>query len=120
MKINQIPEVDPGSYPGKLVAVAETIHEQYGPGLRWDFELDIGGIVSRTTKPDASNSNTCGAFCQMVSGLPLDEAIQSDTEDWVGVCGEILVENSPSGNGVRVARFTRAPEQPRNPADTSF
>ena len=124
MKIPHAPEVEPGSYHGKLVHVAETTHEEYGPGARWEFEIDEGeyarAIVSRTTKRVASKRNTCGAFCKMVAGVPIETAIQHDTEHWLGVCGTIVVESSPSGDGVRVARFVRDPHQPTDNADIPF
>ena len=124
MKISQVPEIEPGTYHGKFVRVAETTHDEYGPGARWDFEIDegpyAGAIVSRTTKPVASNRNTCGAFCEMVAALPVEAAIQHDTDNWVGVRGTVVVERSPSSDAVRVAQFTRDPDQPSDNADMPF
>ncbi len=115
MRINHVAEIEPGTYHGKLLRVVGTSHEEYGPGLRWDFEIDdgehVGAVVSRTTKPVASKRNTCGAFCKMLSGLPIETAIEHDTDDWERVSGSIVIERSPSGEGIRVARFARDPSQ---------
>jgi hypothetical protein len=44
----------------------------------------------------------------MVSGMPLSIAIEQDTDEWSGQPGTIVVERSPSGETIRVARFIRA------------
>lgn len=124
MKINHLAEIEPGTYRGKHLRVVETSHDEYGPGLRWDFEIDEGGhvgaLVSRTTKSVASKRNTCGAFCEMLSGLPIEIAIERDTDEWQGVCGSIVIERSPSGEGVRVAQFVRDSSQPGCDPSTPF
>jgi hypothetical protein len=121
MKMNLVQNVEPGTYHGSFEGVAITSHEEYGPGVRWNFRIDEGGaLVSRTTKGEASPRNTCGKFWEMVSGLPLEDAITHDSDEWIGHTGEIVVENSPSGDGVRVAQFTKHPGQPSNNTDAPF
>ena len=111
MKMKRVLQTEPGTYQGSFAGVTETSHSDYGSGVRWDFQIDegkySGAIVSRTTKDVASTSNTCGKFWEMVSGLSLEAAIKCDTDEWVGDAGTIVVERSPSGDSVRVARFER-------------
>ena len=111
MKIRILPKVEPGAYQGKFLGTTETSHDDYGDGARWDFEIVdgkyAGATVSRTTKTVASGQNSCGAFCEMVSGLPLEAAAEHDIDEWSGQLGTIVVEPSPAGDGVRVASFSR-------------
>ena len=104
-------DVPIGSYYAFLCDVVETTHEEYGPGLRWDFEIDRGRyrrtIVSRTTKLEPTNRNSCGKFLSAVSGLPAEEAAQHDTDDFLETLGMIVVEQSPGSKGVRVGAFVR-------------
>ena len=107
MKMTLFQDVEPGTYPGTFDGVSKTSHPEFGDGVRWDFHVGKGKTVCRTTTLVASNGNTCGRFWQMVSGLPLEEAIKHDTDDWVGVPGTVVVERSPSGGTTRVAKFVR-------------
>ena len=111
MRMKTRPGVRPGTYHGFFSDAAPTSHDDYGPGIRWDFQIDegtcAGATVSRTTKDIASPANTCGKFWQMVSGLDFEAAAQCDTEEWTGATGTIEVEQSPSGDSVRVATFIR-------------
>ena len=111
MKMSLLPNVEPGRYHGTFAGVTETSHPEYGPGARWDFEIDdgehAGATVCRTTKTVASKSNTCGNFWEMVSAMPLDDAINRDTDEWVGTPGTIVVERSPAGDSMRVVEFLR-------------
>ena len=76
--------------------------------------------MSRTTKDEASVNNACGKFWTMISGLSLEDAITHDTDEWIGDGGMIVVEDSPSGEGVRVAQFIRDPKQARAVGDSTF
>ena len=110
MKMTIAPQVTPGTYDATFEGVSQTSHKEYGSGARWDFRIHggdySGSIVCRTTKDVASKNNSCGKFCETVSGLSLEDAIKEDSDDWLGVAGTIVVEQIPSGS-VRVARFER-------------
>ena len=114
MKIPLLPTVEPGTYHARLLGVTETQHDEYGPGARWDFEIDqgehAGTTVSRTTQHVATQQNACGRFCEMVSGLPLKAAVKHSSDQWNGSSGRIVVESSPTGDGVRVKSFSRDEE----------
>ncbi len=111
MKMGFVTQIKPGTYHGTFAAVTRSLHQDYGEGARWDFRIDQGesggAIVSRTTKDVASKKNTCGQFWKMVSGLSFEAAIKHDTDEWLGVPGAIVVEKAPSGDSVRVVKFTR-------------
>ena len=115
MKMDFAPQVPAGMYPGSFDGVEETNHEEYGEGARWDFVIEGGeydGVtVSRTTKAKATKKNSCGKFFMAVSGLPLDEAVAHDTDDFVGAGGNVIVEDSPSGESTRVVTFVRDKQQ---------
>ena len=111
MKMQTHTTVPPGTYHGVFAGLADTEHQDYGPGLQWRFEIDqgefAGKTVCRTTGFAATNSNKCGTFWEMVSGLSLLEAKEHDSDEWLGDSGTIGVEQSVSSASVRVARFTR-------------
>ena len=111
MRMQLYTQIEPGTYRGHFKGVTQTLHEEYGDGVRWDFTINdknMGEVsVSRTTKAVASNRNSCGKFLEMVSGLILKAAINHNTDEWLGTAGTILVESAPSGDGVRVAQFIR-------------
>ena len=111
MKMRTQTRVPPGTYHGTFAGLADTEHQEYGPGLQWMFEIDqgefAGKTVRRTTDSVATKTNLCGSFWEMVSGLPFQEAKEHDSDDWLGHTGTIVVERSPSGDGVRVGQFTR-------------
>ena len=115
MKMGLLLQVPPGTYHATFADVTKSSHEEYGPGVRWDFRLDndngdySGVIVCRTTKDIASENNSCGKFLEMVSGMSLVDAVQYDTSEWLDVGGSVIVEKAPSGDGVRVAEFVRDP-----------
>lgn len=105
MRINGKKQVEPGSYPGEFREVQDSFHDEYGAGLRWVFCISNGEIISRITQPTASAKNSCGQFLEMVSGLPIHEAMKHDTNEWSGQPGTIVVE--AAGENVRVAKFIR-------------
>lgn len=112
MKMSLTKRVKPGKYAAAFLGVHESHHEEYGSGARWEFRIEegefAGTVLSRTTKELASPKNTCGKFLEMVAGMPLEEAVQHDTDAWSGQPGVIIVEASPSGDTLRVAEFIRA------------
>lgn len=111
MKMQTQTAVPPGTYHGVFAGLVNTEHPDYGPGLQWLFEIDQGEFsgktVRRTTDCVAKKTNKCGTFWEMVSGLPFEEAKEHDSDEWLGDAGTIVVERAPSGDGVRVARYTR-------------
>lgn len=108
MKLSFPKQVKPGEYEGKFVGLSETSHPEYGAGVRFDFRIDkTGAVVSRTTQRAPTLTNTCGRFLEYVSGLPLSDAVEGDTDDWIGAQGIIVVEASPAGESVRVTNFIR-------------
>ena len=111
MKMSFATQIPPGRHKAEFVDVTPTDHPEYGPGLRWDFRITdgkhAGVIVSRTTNDVATANNSCGKFFAMVMGLDLKDAAQADTDEAIGCVGKVAVERAPSGNGIRVAKFTR-------------
>jgi len=111
MKMTRGTNVPPGKYRATFKDARETTHAKYGPGACWTFVLGdgehAGATVCRTTKTVATKSNTCGRFWEMVSGLPLDDAIKYDTDEWVNTPGMIVLEDAPEGDSMRVVEFVR-------------
>jgi hypothetical protein len=111
MKMGFVDHLTPGSYQATFDGVEPTLHDDYGSGVRWKFRIDegehAGVLVGRTTKDVATAKNSCGRFLAMVAGCSVHEAAEHDTDDLVGVSGTIVVEQSPSGQGVRVGEFVR-------------
>jgi len=110
MRIHLLPIVEPGTYHGRFLGAKQAYHDEFGAGIRWDWKIDqgeyAGATVSRTTQDVASAKNACGQFLELVSGLTLDSAVMYDTDEWIGQTGAVVVEASPTGEGVRVASFT--------------
>ena len=111
MRMQMYTQIKPGRYPGRFRDVTDSLHEEYGEGVRWNFDISDkthGEIpVSRVTKAIASHKNSCGKFWEMVSGLSLEAAIEHDTEEWSNTAGIVILEEMPIGDGVRVAQFIR-------------
>src|SRR5262245_37232608 len=108
-----------GSYRARFVGVTETKHDEYGPGLCWEFEIASGTWkgerVFRTTKSPATNKNGSGKFLSSLTGLPLDQASAVDTDSLRGT--PCLVNVAASDNGsTRVESFIL--EQPPEATET--
>jgi len=92
--------VPPGSYHGKFLGVEPVEPNQYGPGLRWSFEIASGpqtGIkVARTTGAAPTLKNACGRLLMAVSSKnTVGETV--DLTPFVGKLFLIIVTQRPEG-----------------------
>jgi len=64
--------VPAGSYVAKFLGIEATEPNQYGPGIRWQFEVvagpHVGTKISRTTGVKPTPKNQCGKMLIAVSG----------------------------------------------------
>ncbi|MBY0461006.1 MAG: hypothetical protein K2V38_27105 [Gemmataceae bacterium] len=92
--------VPPASYNAKFVGVESAEANQYGPGLRWVFEI-VGGShagtrVSRMTGAMPTLKNACGKLLMSVSGKnSVGETI--DLSQYAGKVYLIIVAPRPEG-----------------------
>lgn len=92
--------VPPNSYLAKFVGVEQVEANQYGPGLRWVFEIVAGpqsGIkVSRMTGAAPTLKNGCGKMLMAVSGKStVGETV--DLTQFVGKVYLIIIVVRPEG-----------------------
>ncbi|WP_171468901.1 hypothetical protein [Frigoriglobus tundricola] len=88
------------SYRAKFVGVEPVEANQFGPGLRWVFEVaagqHTGTRVSRTTGAVPTLKNACGKFLMAVSGKnAVGETV--DLTTLVGKVYLIIVVQRPEG-----------------------
>ena len=92
----------PGTYTATFAGVEETTHEQWGPGLKWTFEIVAGphrGIKAhRTTGLTATAKNGCGLMLKAVIGRPLVLGEVHDCDQFIGEAYMIMVAETPSGS----------------------
>jgi hypothetical protein len=92
--------VPAGSYVAKFLGVEATEPNQYGPGIRWNFEIvsgpQVGAHIGRPTGVKPTPKNKCGQFLIGISGKSvLGEEI--DLSAYVGRNYLIVVVNRPEG-----------------------
>lgn len=101
-------DVPAGTYKADFVDCEETDHEQWGPGLKWVFEIaegpHAGQFAYRTTKDKATLKNSCGKFLSALTGKPAAQCIDIDTDDYIGRRYFITVGETDSGS-TRVENF---------------
>jgi hypothetical protein len=93
--------VPPGTYNSKFVGIEETSHEEYGPGLRWRFEIlsgeQAGREATRVTGTKPTPRNACGKILASITGSQLVLGDEIDTRDFVGREFLVAVQESQSG-----------------------
>lgn len=92
--------VPPNTYNAKFVGVEATEANQYGPGLRWVFEITggshTGTKMSRMTGAVPTLKNGCGKLLMALSGrTTVGETI--DLTQFVGKSYLIIVVQRPEG-----------------------
>jgi len=103
--------VPAGSYLAAFLGV-EATNNEFGDGLRWQFEVAAGpskgSKTSRTTSQSPTPKNACGKMLAGLSGKPLIPGEDHDVEAYVGKKFIIVVVNTDSG-GTRVESVSPPP-----------
>jgi hypothetical protein len=103
--------VPPGSYLAVFTGGEPTSNE-YGDGLRWQFEVLTGpfkgGKTSRTTTRIPTTKNSCGKMLSGLAGKPLAPGEDHDIESFIGKKYLIVVTTTDSG-GTRVDSVSPPP-----------
>jgi len=92
----------------------ETYHEEWHEGLMWKFRAYDGEFFGkesrRTTGPDPTPGNACGAFLAGLADKSPDDGLDLDPDDHIGQKYVIDVVKSKNGKGTRVERIIRPVE----------
>ena len=95
-----------GNYKGKFIGVEPFDHEQYGPGLRWTWEVTegqhAGATASRITNPNPTTANATGKMIASMTGQTLAGGQNVSVRDCVGKVFMLSVQQTKSGSGTRV------------------
>lgn len=98
----EAPKVANGIYPATLSKVTQFANV-YGQRIGFEFTLDNGEKIMRSTSPVLSNKGQLTNILQGLIGRELtNEEINGgiDAEDLVGTCCLVLVEQAKSKSGV--------------------
>ncbi|MBL8794290.1 MAG: hypothetical protein JNM56_10315 [Planctomycetia bacterium] len=102
----------PGEYLAQLVAITDTSHVEYGPGLRFEFEIltgeYVGRRVSRVTCAQSTRLNNLGRMLAGLLGRPLMKDEDVDLDQFIGRDYTVTVEKTETGS-TRVATVQPAP-----------
>ena len=94
-----------GNYKTVFRGCEQTSHEEYGPGLRWKWEVaegpQAGVIASRITSPSPTTGNAAGKLIAAMTGQTLASGQNVSVRDCVGKPFMISVQATKSG-GTRV------------------
>lgn len=104
--------VDPGIYNAKFLGVEQTDHPEYGPGLKWIFEIIDDGdcegkLVYRTTKTTPTPKNSLGKFLASLANQRVTDGLEVDPDIYVGKPYQVVVQESQGGTS-RVESFTQS------------
>jgi hypothetical protein len=105
--------VPPGTYRARFTGAENSDHPDFGPGVRFGFEVlagpHRGEKVSRITACNPTPRNSAGRILAGLAGrtLTADELIDSD--DFVGRQYDVEVEAADNG-ATRVASVAPAPD----------
>ena len=99
--------VPPGLYRATFERAEEFVHEEHGPGAKWVFRVcdgeHSGEEASRITGPEPKPKNACGRMVGWLSGESPSVGLKLDYEACVGREYMLVIEDSPGGNGTRIA-----------------
>lgn len=99
--------VPPGDYLAAYLGVEDTNHIDYGPGLRFQFEVTEGEYagrkVSRYAPPQPTLGNITGRIIAGLVGRVLRRDEELDIEQYVGQEYRVTVEATEKGS-TRVAK----------------
>jgi hypothetical protein len=108
-------DVPAGTHRGRFLGVVENNHPEYGPGLKWRFEITEGPCAgketSRSTGKFPGRSNACGRIVAGLAGGSIDlgrPGTQINPDQWIGKEYVLLVEQG-AGKGTRVGSVMPAP-----------
>lgn len=97
----------PGAYRAEFLGVKKTEHEEYGPGLRFEFKVldgpQAGAIAARTTSAKPSPSNAAGKLIASITGAALVGGQKASLSSAVGKAFLVVVEAGTNGKGSKVA-----------------
>jgi len=103
--------VPAGSYLTKFVGL-ESITNDFGPGLSWEWEVlngpHAGQTVRRITTVTPTSKNACGKILSGVIGKSLAVGEELDLSKYVGKTYLVVVGETDRG-GSRVESVTPAP-----------
>lgn len=90
----------PGSYLAKFIGAEQAEANEYGAGIRWQFEIQSGPLagskIGRTTGDKPTLKNACGKMVTGISGkTTVGETI--DLTQYVGKVYLIIVAQRPEG-----------------------
>jgi hypothetical protein len=90
-----------GVYKAQFKGVEEMSHPEYGPGLRFDFEIadepNKGRRACRITSHDPTPRNAAGRMLCDLAGITPANGVSVDPADFVGRAYTIVVRESESG-----------------------
>ena len=96
-----------GFYKGTFRNVEITEHEEFGPGLKFIFEVSEGEHkgeqATRITGDSPTPKNSAGRMISGISGEMLTPGKVVDLAPFVGREFLIQVEDTKGGNGTRIA-----------------
>lgn len=99
--------VPSGLYRATFDRVEESTHEEFGDGLKWIFKVvdgeHTGEEASRITGCKPTPKNAAGRMLAQLSGLAAKPGTRITIDDCIGREYMIQVEDSPGGNGTRIA-----------------
>jgi hypothetical protein len=96
-----------GFYRGNFLAVETTVHEEYGQGLKFVFEISDGDhkgeLATRITSNTPTPKNAAGRMIAGLTGETLTPGKTVDLTPFVGKEYLLQVENTANGNGTRIS-----------------
>jgi hypothetical protein len=103
--------VPAGSYLATFTGVEATSNE-YGDGLRWQFEVingpNKGAKTSRITSQTPTPKNACGKMLSGITGKTLTPGEDIDLDGFIGKTFLVMVVNTDSG-GTRIDSLSAPP-----------
>lgn len=97
--------VPAGQYLAAFVGVEDTVHPQYGAGIRFQFKIKSGQYaerrVSRVTSPTPTLANSAGRMLAALAGRPLQVNEALDVGSFIGKDYIVTIEQALNG-GTRV------------------
>lgn len=102
-----------GAYKAKFVGAEGTVHEEFGAGCKFVFEVvsgnHTGEQATRITSATPTPKNACGKMIAAISGESLKPGAKIDLAPHVGEVYLLQVEETPSGS-TRVGTVIRSNE----------
>jgi len=90
--------VPAGAYQSVFSGV-ESVENEYGKGYRWTFQTDDGkqivGFSDRERPPTTGNKT--GRWLAALSGKPLSDGLDVDTDAYVGKRYMVIVQDTGEG-----------------------